>query len=64
MLAFVAVLAMGMFASCSGTSATNANDTDSVTMVVDSAAVDSIDVDTFTVDSAAFTCDSTCSCTN
>lgn len=63
MLALVAVLAMGMFASCGGASTASTNDTDSVTIVADSTATDSINVDTLTVDSAAFTCDSLCSCT-
>ena len=59
--AAVAVLMMGMCASCGGSTKSDVNDSDSV-VAVDSLAVDTVDVDTITVDSAAFECAPDCTC--
>lgn len=58
--AAVAVLMMGMCASC-GSTKSDVNDSDSV-VAVDSLAVDTVDVDTITVDSTAFECAPDCTC--
>lgn len=65
--AAVAVLMMGVSASCGGSTKDNVNDSDSVE-VVDSLAVDSVAVDSIPVEDSAFCgcedcdCGETCEC--
>lgn len=61
LFAAVAVLMMGMCASCGGSTKSDVNDSDSVE-VVDSPAVDTVNVDSVTVDSTAFECAPDCTC--